>query len=247
MALKLTQQAGRLCVTLPVALPLILLSATSAHARDGFGGSVAVTTDYLYRGLSQTRGEPALQGAVQWTSSAGWNVGLWASTVEFAPDLGPRFEVDLHAARSWALGSDWSVQVGWVHYAYPDDDGFDYDYDELTASLSFQQRLTLNIAWSPNTTQFGNHEIVREKQAVAYELTGMQPINSRLSLCAGAGYYDVSELFGVGYWYWNVGVTFMWDALQVDVMRIDTDATAEELYAYPASGGRWTAALSWRF
>jgi uncharacterized protein (TIGR02001 family) len=242
MALKPTWLAGWLLTAMPA-----LLIAAPVSAREGFGGSVALATDYLYRGVSQTSGKPALQGGVQWESPAGWNAGIWGSTVEYAAGLGPQYEIDLHAAHAWSLGPDWSAQVGWTHYAYPNDDGFDYDHDELAVVLSYQQRVTASVAWSPNTSWFGEGKLVRDKRALAYELGFIQPIRPRLSLSAGAGYYDLRELFGAGYWYWNVGVIFNWDALQVDVMRIDTDGTAEELFEYPASGGRWTAALSWRF
>jgi uncharacterized protein (TIGR02001 family) len=243
MALKTTRHAGLLCTTVSTAL----LIAAPASARDGFGGSIAVATDYLYRGVSRTRREPAVQGGVEWQSVTGWNAGAWASKVEYLSDMGPRSEIDLHLAHAWTLGPDWSTQVGWTHYLYPNDDGFDYDYDELAVSVSYQQRLTASIAWSPNTTLFGNDELVHDKQAIAYELAVLQPVDSQLSLAAGVGYYDLSKLFGTGYWYWNAGLIFTFNAFQVDVMRIGADGTAADLFEYSASGGRWSAALSWRF
>lgn len=243
MALKTTRHAGLLCTALSTAM----LSAASASAADGIGGSAAVASDYQFRGVSRTRDNPALQAGVDWRSSSGWNAGMWASTVSFDEGLGPKYEIDLHIGRAWALNPDWSAHVVWTHYYYPDDSGFDYDYDELSASLSFQQRVTATIAWSPNTTLFGYDRIVRDKPAAAYELAVMQPVASRLSLVAGAGYYDLHQLFGVGYWYWSAGLVFSFNALQLDFMRIGTDEKAQHLFEYAAGRGQWTAALSWRF
>jgi uncharacterized protein (TIGR02001 family) len=224
-------------------LPMLPCAAVA----EGLSGSVAVTTDYIYRGLSQTGGNPAIQGGVQWQWPAGWNAGVWSSTVEFTPDRGPRFEVDAHAGRAWSLNTDWSARIGWTHYFYPDDEGLEYEYDELSAAISFQQRVTATIAWSPNASRFGYGERVSDRRAIAYELTALQPLTPRWSVCAGVGYSDLRDLFGAGYWYWNAGVTFIWDALQVDLMRIDNDETARELFGNQAGGGQWTAALSWRF
>lgn len=234
--------------TLHIVLSTIsLLLVHPAGARDDLGGSIAVTTDYIYRGISQTRGNPAIQGGIQLQSPAGWSVGVWSSSVDFGSRFSPSHEIDLHAARSWSLGPDWSAQLGLTHYEYPDDRGASYDYDELLASLSFQQRITASVSWSPNLSRFAAGTLARKRRALSYEVTLLQPLSAHWSLCAGAGHYDLRDLFGTGYWFWNAGVTFNWDALQIDLSRIDTDTTAERLFGYQASGSRWTAALTWRF
>lgn len=237
-----SNRARTACIVLSATLPIL-----AAQARDGWGGSVAVTTDYIYRGISQTSGNPAAQGGVQLQSPAGWTVGLWGSNVDFGSAVTPGYEIDLHAERAWSLGPDWSAQLGLIHYEYPDDRRTDYDYDELTASLSFQQRITASVGWSPNTSRFGAGRVARDRRALSYELTLLQPVIAHWSLCAGAGYYDLDDLFGAGYWFWNAGVTFNWEALQLDLSRIDTDATAERLFGYRVTGSRWTAAFTWRF
>lgn len=206
-----------------------------------------MTTDYIYRGISRSRGNAATQGGAHLQSAGGWSIGLWGSNVEFASRFSPTYEIDLRLARAWTLGPNWSAQVDLVHYEYPDARGGDYDYDELMASLSFQQRVTATIGWSPNTSRFGAGTLARDRRALSYELTLLQPVAAHWSICAGAGYYDLRELFGTGYWFWNTGLTFHWDALQIDLLRIDTDSTAEHLFGYRVTGGRWTAALSWRF
>lgn len=109
-----------------------LLPAVPALAGD-LSGSLAVTTDYIYRGLSQTAGKPAAQAGVQFRSQSGWNAGVWGSSIDFQNGAGVAYELDLHAGYAWSLSPDWSMQLGYVHYAYLDDNDAGYDYDEVNA------------------------------------------------------------------------------------------------------------------
>lgn len=221
------------------------LIAPAAGAAERFGGSVAITTDYIYRGLSQTEGQPALQGGLRLTSGQGLSAGVWASSVEINHES--TYELDLHAAFSFPIAPDWSAQIAYVHYAYPGWDGADYDYDELIGSLSYQQRLTAHLAWSPNTARYGNERLVRSEPSVAYELSLVQPLGPRWSLSAGVGYHDLDELFDRGYWFWNAGFVLTWQSMQLDLMHIGTDATARRTFGSEIAGARWIAALTWRF
>jgi uncharacterized protein (TIGR02001 family) len=219
-----------------------LLPALPAAAAD-VSGSVAITTDYVYRGQSLSDGQPAAQAGIQFHSS-GWNAGMWGSSVDFQNDAGIAYELDLQAGYTWQLGPDWSMQLGVVHYAYLDDHDTDYDYDEVTASVSYQQRATASVSWSPNTSKRTYQGFAWDKQAFAYELSLLQPLHSHWSAYAGVGYYDLHDLVDTGYWYWSTGLAFTWQNVQVDVLRIDTDSTATRLFD---SDSRWTAALTWRF
>lgn len=50
-----------------------LLSAGAAHAE--VSGSITLTSDYLFRGVTQTDEQPALQGGVEWAHDSGFYVG----------------------------------------------------------------------------------------------------------------------------------------------------------------------------
>ncbi len=101
-----------------------------------------------------------------------------------------------------------------------------------------------SIAWSPNTSKHTYWGFISEKRALAYELSLLQPLDPNWSLCAGVGYYDLRDLVDTGYWYWSTGIAFTWQGMQIDLLHIDTDATATRLFE---SDSRWTAALTWRF
>ncbi|MFR0657359.1 TorF family putative porin, partial [Pantoea sp. SIMBA_079] len=73
-----------------------LLSAGAAHAE--VSGSITLTSDYLFRGITQTDGEPALQGGLEWAGDSGFYVGAWGSSISWLsdsdPDISSQLELD---------------------------------------------------------------------------------------------------------------------------------------------------------
>ena len=221
----------------------------AATAADTIGGTLAVSTEYVYRGISQSRDEPALQASAYWRPAPGWSAGVWLSTMErIDGDAGQEF--DLYIARSWSPDPDWLARVMLTHYTYPGDGGQGrYEYDELSFALSYQQRVTASLSWSPNTSRYryGYALGTFEGRAWTYELSVQQPIVGAWSVFAGSGYYDLRELFDRGYWYWNGGVAFAWERLQIDLSHVGADSTARELFSQRRPHSKWAASLSWRF
>ena len=245
MAARGAGQAGRLSFALAC---VALLLAVRVEAGDFWGGSLAVTTDYVYRGISQSGGDPAIQGGLYAQPATGWTIGVWASTVEFARTQDRSAEIDLYLARSWSIGSDWDVRLGLTHYEYPNDNlPLRYDYDELIVSASYRQRFTATATWTPELSRYGGGRIAKDREAASYELTYVQPVIGAWSMGAGLGYFDLDDLFDTGYWYWNAGLVYSWQRLQVDLSYIDADETVHRLYGYRANSQHWSAALTWRF
>lgn len=83
--------------------------------------NVGVVSDYLFRGVSQTHGKPAVSAGIDYAHSSGFYVGAWASTVTWVKDfLGKgSLEVDLYGGYKGSLGGDWSYDVGYIAYNYP--------------------------------------------------------------------------------------------------------------------------------
>ncbi|MBO1073604.1 TorF family putative porin [Roseomonas marmotae] len=115
----------------------------------------AASTDYLFRGISQTRNRPAIQGTVDLQHDSGFYVGAFATNVAF-PGLNARQELDLMAGyRFEAAGA--SFDLGAVYYAYPGYDkppgGFQLDYVEAVLKASYTVapvKLLATAAYSPN-------------------------------------------------------------------------------------------------
>ena len=85
--------------------------------------NASITSDYRYRGLSQTRLNGALQGGVDYTHSpTGLYVGTWLSTIKWTKDLGGdgNIEWDIYGGKRGQLTADLSYDVGGLYYYYPD-------------------------------------------------------------------------------------------------------------------------------
>ncbi|MFC4933419.1 TorF family putative porin [Massilia sp. GCM10023247] len=84
--------------------------------------NAALTSEYRYRGLSQSRFDPALQGGVDYTHNpSGLYAGTWLSTIKWTRDLGGdgNVEVDLYAGKRGQLSEAISYDVGGLYYWYP--------------------------------------------------------------------------------------------------------------------------------
>jgi uncharacterized protein (TIGR02001 family) len=77
-------------------------------------------TDYRYRGISQTRLKPALQGGVDY-SAGGFYLGAWASTIKWIKDAGgdASAEIDLYGGYKGEIAKDVTFDVGVLTYQYP--------------------------------------------------------------------------------------------------------------------------------
>lgn len=89
-----------------------------AHADLAF--NVGAVTDYRYRGISQTRVKPTLQGGVDF-SAGGFYLGAWASGIKWIKDFGgdASYELDLYGGYKGELAKDLTYDIGVLTYQYP--------------------------------------------------------------------------------------------------------------------------------
>lgn len=102
------------------------LLAAPAHA--GVTGSIALTSDYLFRGVSQTDQDPALQGGIEYAHDSGFYAGAWGSnvswlsdTVVVGDDISNSLELDAYLGYRGKAGEIVSYDVGVLTYYYPGD------------------------------------------------------------------------------------------------------------------------------
>ncbi len=82
--------------------------------------NVGVVSDYRYRGVSQTRLQPAVQGGVDLTAGA-WYAGAWASNIKWIKDAGgnANVELDLYGGYKYEVAKDITLDFGALSYVYP--------------------------------------------------------------------------------------------------------------------------------
>ena len=101
---------------------LALTGVVAAHADDRASpitGNLAQTTDYKFRGLTQSWGRPAIQGGADYTDPNGFAAGFWGSSISERSYPGGAIELDLYASYGQAIDRDWSWRVGVYGYVYP--------------------------------------------------------------------------------------------------------------------------------
>jgi len=97
-----------------------LAQAQAAAPESSLSFNVGAVSDYRYRGLSQSRLQPALQGGVNYADKSGFYVGAWGSSIKFIKDSGASkggVELDLYGGYKGAVG-DVAYDVGFLRYEY---------------------------------------------------------------------------------------------------------------------------------
>jgi len=95
-------------------------TAAPAEPESTLAYNVGAVTDYRYRGISQSRLNPALQGGVDYADKSGFYVGAWGSTIKWIQDAGAKdgnVEIDLYGGYKGAAG-DVAYDVGFLRYQY---------------------------------------------------------------------------------------------------------------------------------
>ncbi len=180
-------------------LTFVALSAAPAFAQDEDAassssitvtGNVALVSDYRFRGVSLSGGDPAIQGGVTVTHDSGFYVGTWASSIDDGgSDVYGDVEVDLFGGWSGKVTEGVGLDVGLLYYAYPSNaKGFDAEYFEPYATISgdlgpVQAKLGVNYAWEQDSLGGDDNLYIHT------ELSSGIP-NTPVSLAAHLGYTD---------------------------------------------------------
>ena len=105
-------------------LPTAALAQTPAPAPDySLTANVGIFSEYIFRGISQTAGKPAVQGGFDWAHSSGFYLGTWGSNVSWLEDFGAytrsSLEWDFYGGYKGSINDDWNYDLGTIYYLYP--------------------------------------------------------------------------------------------------------------------------------
>lgn len=98
--------------------------AQSPATPSPFSGSIVLASQYVYRGLANSSGNPALQGGFKYSLPSGFHAGVYGSNSSWIPDgyapgSSHPVEIDLDAGWKIAVTQDFSLDLGLLHYAFP--------------------------------------------------------------------------------------------------------------------------------
>lgn len=225
-----------------------LAIAIPAGAAGSWSAALTGTSDYVFRGVSLSYARPVMQGGFNYQDQGGWFAGAWGSRVEPYPYDLHAIEIDAYAGMGWQLSPRWSARAAYTRYLYARDErARPYDYGELAVSLGFEDRLAATVSWQPDATHLSSKGYVRDRQAMAYELSGQWPVWQQVSLVGSLGYYDLKRLYGVGYSAGGAGLRFTRRHCELELMHFVADRAVAGLYGNASADHRWVGSLTLRY
>lgn len=212
-------------------------------------GSATLTSDYVWRGSTQTHGDPAAQAGVKVAGDSGFYASAWASSVEFAPEIHASSEYDFTLGWVNNLTDDVALDVNVLHYHYPSTTA-DLDWTELNGTVTWKQDYWASLGYSNQALGFDESGV--------YGLVGARlPINDRVRFEAAAGYYDLKDLGGDGrddsYAHGSLGAIWAITgpgsrfAVEARLTAHATDSKARDFFGDDFAGTRIEAALQASF
>ena len=123
-------------VTLAAALMAGTMLATPALAVT-IKGNIGATSDYVWRGNTQSDGDASISGGIDVDLGSGFAVGVWtASLGGDQPDGSADYETDIYGSYSFDVGSI-GMEVGYISYQYPGDAESANDFEEYFVTADF--------------------------------------------------------------------------------------------------------------
>ncbi len=227
---------------------LVVLQSATIRAEGQINGLLGITNDYVFRGRSQTGGDPAWQVGIGYEHSSGVFGGVWASRVDFTSIWDHELEIDYVVGFGHDLHRDWRGEIALRRYAYPQSpDPLDYDYTEIAGSMQFRDLITMSVAYSPGWSGYTSRGAVRSHRLLATEVGLQYPVGHGFSATGGLGRLDIAGPSGGSYLYWNAGVAHQYGRLTIDLNYYDTDDSARRLFGPSSVQGDVVAAIVYRF
>ncbi len=217
-------------------------------------GSVAIASDYRFRGVSQSDRQMAVQGGLTIAHESGFYVGTWASNLAgWGTFGGANMELDLIGGYKTKLGDGATLDAGLTWYMYPggaNKTDFAEPYVKLSGTTG-PVTLTAAAAYAPKQQAIGKwYATGVDAAAGVYTRPGAKDDNLYLS---GDGAFAITGTpvtakahvghswgqNGLGpnatavsptgnYWDWSLGADTTWRNLTFNVSYVDTDISRRD-------------------
>jgi hypothetical protein len=231
------------------------------------GGSLSLTSDYIYRGLAESDGHGAAQLDVHLDSGGGTYLGVWASTRDRELPPGAADELEAYLGQRFQLGSTWSANVeGRAHYYVAGTPYTSFDYQEVATRVTYLDRWSFSVTAIPNAVRYWYSERLSRAPAWVADTSGQWLLTGGLFATGGLGYYYASgrstaqaaAYYGQpppppppsgagGYAYGNAGLAYEVRRWRLSAGYFLTQGKAQQLAPYPLANHRVAATVSWRF
>ncbi len=178
--------------------------------------NVGLTSDYIFRGISQTQGDAAIQGGLDVAHESGLYIGTWASNVDFGDSVDGNVEFDYYLGFANDIGENLSYDLGWIKYDYPGNSSLNFsEYYGSFSAYGFKVGAAYSDDFVGDDTTLYSY--------VGYEYT----LPYEIGLALQYGNYDFKQAtFASGedsYNDWSIGLTKTLAGLDFGLTYTDTD------------------------
>ncbi len=171
-----------------------------------FSATIAFTTDYVFRGVSQTSEDVALQSALDWNHESGVYLGMWGTNIDFK-DGSSQLELDVYggyASEYEGISYDFMI----LGYLYPGaDSDLDQDFVEFSLALGYDFGLasvSTSVAVSPDfygATGVGAHISGGVGVPIPIEMLTKYSV----AVDANYAYQEIEDAKSYGHWSVGLG------------------------------------------
>jgi uncharacterized protein (TIGR02001 family) len=196
-------------------------------------GNIALTTDYRFRGISQSDEDLAVQGGFDAEFGPGFYVGIWGSSVDFdtnGPCCDGSLELDYYGGWSSSIGdTDFGIDVGYIYYDYPGDSGDEGDYQEFYVGGSWRD-LSIGVHYSDD------YYAETDEFWYVYGDYSFGLFDTGLTVDLHVGYNMLEEDGGFlatdedAYTDYSVGLTYSWASVDWTLAYVGTDLDDEDVF-----------------
>ncbi len=225
---------------LATAIALTALHGT-ARAEDPpaspFSFNVGAISDYRYRGISQTRLKPALQGGIDYANANGFYLGTWASTIKWIKDAygDAGLEIDLYGGYKGEIAKDVTYDVGVLQYVYAsaktklwDASYKDPNTTEIYGAVTYGP-VTTKLSYSL-TNLFGNYDFAGKKDSkgsIYLDVSASFDVGGGLTLAPHVGYQKVVNITNASYTDYSLTLSKDFSGLAPSIALVGTTANKD--------------------
>jgi uncharacterized protein (TIGR02001 family) len=248
---KLQRCLGSACCGVAILVACAVMPVRADDQAFDVSGNAGVVTDYLFRGLSQTDRQPALQSGIEIDGKQGLYIGAWGSNISWLSDgsstaapISSSLEVDGYAGWRKSFASGVSLDVGIYTYVYPGTYPAGFTSADTTEGYVGVGYAGFKLKYSHAFTNlFG---FANSKNSAYWDLSWGHDLGDAWSISAHVGHQTIQHVTKGDYTDWNIGVSRSFaHGYAVGLGYYDTNAD-RGVYtnAYNHYLGRATAVLS---
>lgn len=199
---------------------VVAVTAVPSVALAEVSFNIGAVSDYRYRGISQARLKPAIQGGVDF-EAGGFYLGTWASSIKWIKDAGgdSKAEVDLYGGYKGDIADGVSYDVGVLTYRYPSHKlGTSPNTTEVYGAISFGPATVKYSHSVSNLFGFDN-----SKNSSYIDLSADFEVGGGVTLTPHVGYQKVAKNGDYSYTDFSLTASMDFDALSVSAAVVYAD------------------------